>query len=179
RGAGCEQELAAVLEHEGDRAFLAQIATVLAERMAHFGHSADAIVGHAIDDHGSTTHAIALVADFLVVGAIGPARAALDGALDVFLGHVGCRALVPCHAQARIGVGVGAAGAGGNRDFTNDFCPELASFSVLATFSVLDVRPFTVTGHKVSSIKDKEPILPVQSRGRRITLGLPFSPYPE
>ncbi len=75
--------MAAVLEHEGDRAFLAQVAAVLGEGVAHFGHGAGAVVGHAVDDDRRAADAVALVAHFLVRFAVRAARAALDGALDV------------------------------------------------------------------------------------------------
>src|SRR3546814_17415125 len=91
-----------------DRAFLAQMAAVLAVCVAHFGHGADSVVGHAVDDDGSAADAVAFVADLFVIGAVGPASAALNGTLDVFLGHVGCGTLVPSHAQAWVGIGVGA-----------------------------------------------------------------------
>ena len=66
-GAGRENELAAVLELERDRAFGAHVAAVLAERVAHFGHGAHPVVGHAVDDDRRAADAVAFVADFLVV----------------------------------------------------------------------------------------------------------------
>src|SRR5690606_27681062 len=145
-GAGSEQELAAVLEHEGDRAFLAQVAAVLGKGVAHFGHGAGAVVGHAVHDDGSSADTVAYIAHFVVVVAVSAARAAGDRALNGVLGHVGVSAFVPGHAQTGVGVGIGAAGAGGHRDFTNDFGPQLAALGVLAPFAVLNIGPFTVSG---------------------------------
>src|SRR3546814_14929839 len=62
------------------------------------------LVGHAVDDDRRAADAVAFVADFFIVGAVGAARAALDGALDVVLGHVGVGGLVPGHAQPPIAV---------------------------------------------------------------------------
>ncbi|MCY1248570.1 hypothetical protein D9M72_620150 [compost metagenome] len=115
--------------------------------MAYFSDGAHAVVGHAVDHHGSAVGAIAFVADFLVVGAVGPARAARNGALDVVFGHIGGGGFVPGQAQARVGVRVGSARARSDGDYTNDFCPELAAFGILATLAVLDIRPLTMTGH--------------------------------
>src|SRR5690606_18899366 len=142
-----EHELAAMLEHEGDRPFLAQVAAVLGKRMAHLGHGAGAVVGHAVDDDRRAADAIAFVADFLVVVAVGAASAALDGALDVVLGHVGVGGLVPGHGQARVAVGVRAAGARRDGDLADDFGPELAPLGVLTPLAVLDIGPFAVSGH--------------------------------
>src|SRR5690606_40201852 len=108
---------------------------------------ASAIVGHAVDQHRRAARTIACVAGFFVVGAVRSARPALNGALDVVLRHVGGRGLVPGQAETRVGVRVGAAGASRYGDFTNDLGPELAALGVLTPFAVLDVRPFTVSGH--------------------------------
>src|SRR5471032_1887908 len=64
--AGREQELAAVLEHEGDGIFGAHVAAMFVERVAHFGHGAHAVVGHAVDDDGRAADAVAFVADLFV-----------------------------------------------------------------------------------------------------------------
>src|SRR5690606_38946132 len=140
-------ELSAMLEQECDTAVLAEIAAVLGQRVADLGHGALAVVGHAVDQDSGTAGPVALVADFLEVGIVGASRAALDGAQDVVLGHVGRSGLVPSEPQAGIGVRVGPTVAGGNGDFTNDFGPELAALGVLSTLAVLDVCPFTVSGH--------------------------------
>jgi hypothetical protein len=66
-GAGRKDELPAVLELEGHAAFGAQVAAVLAEGVAHLGHGAHAVVGHAVDDDRRAADAVALVADLLVV----------------------------------------------------------------------------------------------------------------
>src|SRR5690606_18355946 len=130
-GARGEHELTAVFEHEGNGAFLAEVAAVFRECVADFGNGTGAVVGHAVDDDGSAADAVALVADFFVVGAIGTACAALDGALDVVLGHIGVGGLVPGHPQARIAVRIRAAGTCRDGDLTNDFGPELSAFGVL------------------------------------------------
>ncbi|KAG1387397.1 hypothetical protein G6F59_016423 [Rhizopus arrhizus] len=87
------------------------VAAVLGEGVADFRHGTGEVVGHAIDDDGRAADTVAFVADFLVGVAVGTAGATLDGALDVVLGHVGVGRLVPGHAQARVAVRVGAAGA--------------------------------------------------------------------
>src|SRR5690606_3357808 len=140
-------ELPAMLEHESDGAFLAQVAAALGKGMTYLGDSTGTLIRHAVDDNGCAANAIAFVADFFLIRAIGAACAALNGALDVVFGHIGGGRLVPRHAQAGIGVWIGPTGAGCHGDFAYDFCPELAALGVLATLTVLDIRPFTVSGH--------------------------------
>src|SRR5690606_19958167 len=144
-----EYELAAMLEHEGYRAFLSEVAAILGKGVPDFGHRAGAIVGHAVDDDRRTAYAIAFVADFFIIGAIGAADPALDGPLDVVFGHIGVGGLVPGHAQPRIAVGVGAACPRRDGDLTDDLGPELAPLGVLAPLAVLDVGPLTVSRHNV------------------------------
>src|SRR5690606_4013941 len=111
------------------------------------GHRTGAVIGHAIHQNGSAPWAIAFIADFFEVGTVAIARAALNGALDVVFGHVGGGGFVPGEAQTRIGIRIGPAVPSCHRDFTNNFRPELAAFGILPAFAVLDVCPFTVSGH--------------------------------
>src|SRR5471032_813158 len=76
--AGREQELAAVLEHEGHRIFGAHIAAMFVERVAYLGHGAHTVVGHAVDDDGRAADAVAIVADLLVGRAVVAAHARGD-----------------------------------------------------------------------------------------------------
>ena len=76
-----------VLEHEGDRAGLAEIAAGLAEERADVGGGAIAVVGQRLDDDSDAAGAITLVTD-LVIALRLAAHRLLDGALDIVLGHV-------------------------------------------------------------------------------------------
>src|SRR5450830_24175 len=147
-----EQQLAAVLEHEGDRAFVAHIATVLVEGIAYFGHRAHAVVRHAFDDDGCAAHAVAFVAYFFIVGAIDAAAAAVDRALDVIFRHVGVSRLVHRQAQTRIGSDIGAAHAGRYRDFLDQARPDFAALGIRGSFFMLDVGPFAMSCHVESSL---------------------------
>ena len=151
-GARREQQLAAMLEHEGDRAFVAHVAAVLVEGVAHFGHRADLVVGHAFDDDGRAAHAVAFVAHFFVVGAIDAAAAAVDRALDVVFWHVRIGRLVDGQAQARIGDGVGAAHAGRDRDFLDQARPDFAALGIGGSLFMLDIGPFAMSCHVESSL---------------------------
>src|SRR5690606_5904626 len=91
--------------------------------------------------------AITFIAYGFVVVAISPARAARNGALDVVFWHIGSGGFVPGQAQGRVGIRIGATGTRGDRDLTNDFCPDFSTLGILATFAVLDICPFTVTCH--------------------------------
>src|SRR5690606_17402811 len=132
------------------------------------------VVGHAVDQDGSAAGTIAFITDLFEVVAIGSARAALNGALDVVLGHVGRGGLVPGQAQTRVGVRVGAAGACRNGDFTDDLGPELAALGVLTPFAVLDVCPFTVSGHICSTKSESWEFYPQASLHHMKTRQTPF-----
>src|SRR5690606_6559616 len=144
---GAENKLATVLEHEGHRPVLAQIAAMFGERVAYIGHGTGPVIRHTVDDDCRTADAIAFIAYGFIVFAIGSASAARNGALDVVFRHIGSSGFVPGQAQGRIGIRIGAAGTCSGRNLTDDFCPDFSTLGILATFAVLDICPFTVTCH--------------------------------
>jgi hypothetical protein len=149
--AGREHELPDVLELERHRPFGAHVAAVLAECVAHLGHGAHAVVGHAVDDDRGAADAVALVADFLVAHAFEVAGGLVDVLLDRVGGHVRCLGLVDRQPQARVHRQVAATLARGHGDFTDDAGPDLASLLVLTAFAMLDVGPLGMTGHEAPS----------------------------
>src|SRR5271163_2533432 len=96
-----EYDQADAIEHERDGAGFRQRAARLAEIGAHFAGGAVAIVGQRLDDNGDPARRITLVANFVVILAVG-ARGLLDGALDIVLGHVFCAGGEDGRAKARI-----------------------------------------------------------------------------
>ena len=146
--AGTEDELPAVLELEGDRAFGAEVAAVFAERMAHLGDGAHAVVGHGVDDDRRAADAIALVADFLVAHAFEVAGRLVDILLDGIGRHVGRLGLFDRQPQARIHAKVAAALARRDRDLADHAGPDLAAFFILPALAVLDVGPLGMSGHE-------------------------------
>src|SRR5690606_38855110 len=144
---GRKEELAAMLEQEGDRTFGTHVATELGKGMAHFSHGADAVVGHAVNDDGSAVDAVAFVADFFVIHAVERAGAALDRARDIVLRHVGVGDSVHGQVQARIGIRIAAAHADSYSYFLDQTGPDLAEHFILTTLSMLDVSPFTASYH--------------------------------
>ena len=110
--------------------------------MADLADSAVAVVGQDLDDDGDAAGTVALEGDVLVARAFDLTRAALDGALDVVVGHV---LGLGCHdgaAQARIAVGISAAGLGRDHDFLDQAGKDLAALGVECALLVLDCRPF-------------------------------------
>ncbi len=147
---GREHELAAFLELEGDRAFGAHVAAVLAEGVAHLGHGAHPVVGHRVDDDRRAADAVALVADLLVGDAFEVAGRLVDVLLDRVGRHVRALGLLDREAQPRIHRQVAAAVARGDHDLADQPGPDLAALLVLAALAVLDVRPLGMTGHGTS-----------------------------
>ncbi len=148
-GAGRKDELAAVLELEGHRAFAAHVAAVLAEGVPHLGHRAHAVVGHAVDDDRRAADAVAFVADLLVAHAFEVAGGLVDVALDGVHRQVHRLGLLDGQPQPRVGAGVTAAQPRRDHDLADHARPGLAALFVLAALAVLDVGPFGVTGHAV------------------------------
>ena len=142
-----ENELAAVLEHEADRAVGAQVAAVLDEGVAHIGHGAGAVVGEAVDHHRRAGDAVAFIAHLLVVGAFERARAALGGVLDVVLGHVDVARFFDRQAQARVHVGVGSPHARRHGDLPDQAGENLAPLGVSDRLLVLDIGPLGMSRH--------------------------------
>ena len=147
RDAGGEDELADVLEHEGDGAFRAEVAAVLRERVADVGDRADAVVGRAVDDERSAADAVAFVADFFVGDAFELAGALENGVGDGVLGHVAAAGLDQGEAETGVGLRIAAAHAGGHDDFTNQLRPEVGALGVLTALAMLDVGPLGMTCH--------------------------------
>src|SRR5690606_40322258 len=90
---------------------------------------------------------VALVTHFLVARALELARAALDRALHVVLGHALRFRFLEREAQTRIRSGIAASGAGSDRDLADQFREDLAALGVLSAFSETDIGPLAVTGH--------------------------------
>src|SRR5262245_19651828 len=116
--------------------------------MAHIGDRACLVVGQAIYDDCGAGDAVAFIADLLVVRAFQAADAALDGALDVILGHIVRIRLVHSEPQPWIAGRVPATQPGRNGDFLDQAREDLPALSVLAVLAMLDVCPFTVAGHQ-------------------------------
>ena len=128
----------------------AEVAAVFGEGMAHIGHGAGFVVGEAVDHQRSAADAVALVAQFDVVGALKVAGAFVDGALHVVFGHIGIPSFVHRQAQARVGCGVAAAHAGSHGDFFDQTGEDFAAFGILSGFFMLDIRPLAMAGHVYS-----------------------------
>src|SRR5690606_31805767 len=94
---------------------------------------------------------VALVPDLLVDGAFDRPDPALDGALDVVVGHRGGLGLLDGGGECRVEVGITAAFAGGDLDPLRQLGEQLAAGRVLAALAVFDVCPFGMSGHAAPS----------------------------
>ena len=112
--------------------------------MPDLGRGAVGVVGERFDDHRDAAGTVAFVRDFLVRGAFELTGAALDGALDVVLGHVVRLRLGHRRAEARVAVDVAAAEPRGDGHFLDDAREDFAALRVGSTLLVLDGAPFTV-----------------------------------
>jgi hypothetical protein len=148
RGAGLEQQLPAMLEHERDRTVGAKVAAVLGEGMTHLGDRARAVVGQGVDDDRRAADAVALVADLVVSRC--PRRRPCPlviALLTVSLGMLASEALSIARRSRGLAPAITAAELGGDGDLLDDPGEQLAALLVLATLAVLDVGPFGMAGH--------------------------------
>src|SRR5690606_28957283 len=145
-GAGGIGDLADAVEHEAHRAGLAQRAAILGEIGAHIGGGAVAVVGQRLNDDGDAARAIALIADLVVILAVG-ARCLLVGAVDIVLGH-GLGAGIG-HGQAQPGIegGIGLAHLGGDGDFARPLGKDLGPDRIRPALAMHDVLGVGMASH--------------------------------
>ena len=149
---GAKDHLPAMLEQERHRAIGTKIAAVFGKGMAHVGHGTRLVVGHAIHHHRRAVDAVAFVAQLHIFHAFQFTAAAFDGALDVVLRHVVLIGLFHRQAQARIAGRIAVAHPGRHGDFLDQARENLAALGILLAFAMLNVCPFTMTGHLVSPL---------------------------
>ena len=140
-------EDALLLEHKRDGAARAEVAAGLREQAPKVGDGAVGVVREHVHEHRDAVRAVALVRLLLVVGALDLARAALDSALDVVLGHVLRLRLIDGEREARVHVGVAAGLARGHHDVAGNARPGLRLLGVGDGLLPLDLRPLVVSGH--------------------------------
>src|SRR5436189_2654693 len=141
-------KLALALEHPGDAVSAAELAGVSLEDLPELGGRAVAVFGHDLAEDGRAAGAIAFVEHFLHIAALDLARAALDGSLDVVLGHADGFGVVDRKAEANVGVWIAAAHLGRDDDRLRQLRPKLAALGIDGRFAVLDVRPRRMASHK-------------------------------
>ena len=128
------------------RARRAKVAAILAERGAHIGCGAVAVVGQRLDDHGNAAGAIALIAHFFVILRIAAARL-VDRALDIVLGHRLRLGRVDREAQAGVHVRIGHAHFRCDGDFAAELGKHRGALLILRALAVHDVLEFAMACH--------------------------------
>ena len=116
---GAQAKHAHAFELERDAARGGEIAAVLAEGVAHARDGPGRIVGRALDQHRDAMRGVAFVQHLLEVGCVA-SRGALDGSLDLVLGHVDRAGVLDDSPQRRVRVRVGATTLDRNRDVLAD-----------------------------------------------------------
>ena len=137
-GLGLEGDFADVVEHVADGTGGAKVAGVFGEHGADGTAGAVAVVGQGFDDDGDAAGAVAFVTDVVEVFAVGALRL-LDGAFDVVFRHVFGARVLNGEAQARVHVGIGRAGLGGDGDFAGELGEQLGALGILLALAMHDV----------------------------------------
>jgi hypothetical protein len=141
-----------VLKLERDTAIGAQVAAMLGESVAHIGNGTGFVVGQAVNDHGSAVGAVTFVTQLNVFHTFKLTGAFFNCAVDVVGRHVNAFGTVDRHAQTRIKVDVATAHFGGYGNFLGQTREDASTFFILATFTVLDIGPFTMPSDDASPI---------------------------
>ena len=123
---------------------------MFAERRAHGGGGAVAIVGQRLHDDRAAAGAIALIAHFLVIFIVAR-RCLVDRALNIVLGHGLRLGRIHRKAQTRVHVHIGRAHLGRDRDFTAELGKQIGAFFVLRTLAVHDILEFGMACHEFSA----------------------------
>ncbi len=147
---GIELDRAELVEIEGDRARLAEIATELGEDRAHLARRTVAVVGQGLDDHADAASTEALVAHRLIIGAT-RLLALLDRPLDIVLRHVHRARRLDRASQPRIHRRVWQAELCGGRDLASELGEQLGALLVLGAFAELDVLELGMARHGAST----------------------------
>ncbi len=124
------------------RAGLGHCAAVLGNSVAHVGDGPVAVVGDDVDEDADAVRAIRLVDGFDQFTALQLARAALDGPVDVVLGHIGRAGIGHGQAQGGVAVHVAAALARSNGDLLGDARKLLAALGVAGRLLMFNGGPF-------------------------------------
>ena len=135
--------------------------------MAHIGNSTGFVVRQAVHDHGGAIGAVAFIAQFNVFNAFQLAGAFFDGAINVVGRHINGLGTINCHAQTRVKVDVATAHFGGYGNFFGQTRKDASAFLILATFTVLDICPFTMSRQFFTQLFDSKAILSNFSLGKR------------
>ena len=139
---GVDDDHAALLEQVGDRAGLAEVASVLAQRMTYVGPGPVAIVGGHQNQDRRAARPVAFEHDFVDLTSFQFTGSTHDGALDVVGGHAGRLGVGHRLAKTRVHVRVAATATGGNHDLFDNARKRLPALRIGGGLFVLDCRPF-------------------------------------
>ena len=136
-----------LLEHPLHAAALAELRAVLSEDGADLPGGAVPVVRRGLDHDRDSAGAVALVQDLFERAAVAGARRAIDGSLDVVLGHADGARFLDRHAQTEVRLGIPATLPRGEHDVARRACERLSFLGVARGLLPLDRAPLRMTGH--------------------------------
>ena len=119
-------------------------AAKLIEITADIGYGTIVIIRRRFYDNGDTVRTVSLEKDFFIIALIFRCRF-FDCSFDIFFGHIGCLSILHEHTQTRIGIGIGATGFYGNRNFFSEF--GKGTCHVAPTFEFAGFSIFKCSSH--------------------------------
>ena len=143
-GRAFEHDDALLVEHIGDAPRRAERSAVLAHDGAHVARGTVVVVGQRLDDDRRAAHAVSFVGKLLIISVSEFARRALDGALDIVVGHIRRLRLRDDVRELGVGGRIGVI-ARRNGDLSAEFREDLAAGGVRLALLRLNIVPFAMT----------------------------------
>lgn len=135
------------IEEKSDGSGDAKGSAKFREAMADLTGGSIAVIGGGFHDDGDAAGPIAFVGDFFVDGSIDGARSFINGAVDVFGGHIDFFSGGNSGPKSGIGVGVAPAQACSNRNFADNAGENLSAAGIDNGFFMAYGVPFAMAGH--------------------------------
>lgn len=121
---------------------------VLTENAANLRSGPVPIISRRLYDYGHAAGGVAFINYLVEVLRFATfARSALDGPLDVIIGHALRTRSLNRAAQPRIAVGIAATALGRDANFLRQLAEYLPALRVDCAFETLNLGPLTVSGH--------------------------------
>ena len=143
---------------EGDDAFFAEqigygtisteVTATFAECMTHFSNGTVAVVRQTFNHDCRAARTVTFVDDGFHVCIIITAHTTCNCAVQCVTGHVVRQCFIHRCTQTRVSVRIATAQLSRGYQLTNDFSEDFTALSILRSFTMSGVGPFTMTCHK-------------------------------
>jgi hypothetical protein len=133
-------------EHEGDRPRGDEFAAALGEDVFDLAYRPILVVGYGLDEQGDIARAVGIIGQLFHPGIVfQDARAALDGPLDIFFGHIDGTRLVDRQAEREVRIRIAAAMARRHDDVAAVLRENSRTLGIVDAFLTMSGSPMRVS----------------------------------